>query len=163
MEKTAKGAGSAGILAALFRMAGGEGSHKAYPEELTNIEAYTKGKVKEGDVIDASNVELVQDLIDPALYQEITQDNRKFWIGPTQTDIEQQFPPYYLDATMKNWGKLLSVPMVMSILKMENRGLEDIPSQILKRLKKCRLTWYYLGVDTTKIFRYTYLRSSARW
>jgi hypothetical protein len=106
MEKTAKGAGSAGILAALFPlMAGGEGSHKAYPEELTNIEAYTKGKVKEGDVIDASNVELVQDLIDPALYQEITQDNRKFWIGPTQTDIEQQFPPYYLDATMKNWGQ----------------------------------------------------------
>ena len=106
MEKTAKGVGSAGILSALFPLMAETGdSIKAYPEELTDIEAYTKGKVKVGDTIDKHNIELVQDLIDPALYQEVTQDGRTFFILPTQTAIEEQFPPYYLDATLKNWGQ----------------------------------------------------------
>jgi len=106
MEKTAKGAGQAGILGALWPIMAETGNtYKAYPEELTDIEAYTKGKVKVGDVIDKNNVELVQDLIDPVLYQEVTQDGRKFWIYPTMTNIEEQFPPFYLDATLKNWGK----------------------------------------------------------
>jgi len=106
MEKTAKGAGSAGILAALWPLMAESGdSYKAYPEELTDIEAYTKGKIKVGDVIDKDNVDLVQDLIDPMLYQEVTQDGRKFFILPTQTKIEEQFPPFYLDATLKNWGQ----------------------------------------------------------
>ena len=49
-----------------------EGDHyKAYPEELTDIEAYTKGKVKVGDTINKDNVELVQDLTDPAIYMEV--------------------------------------------------------------------------------------------
>ena len=51
-------------------------SFKAYPEELTNIEAYTKGKIKVGDTISKDNVELVQDLIDPMLFQEVSQDGR---------------------------------------------------------------------------------------
>jgi len=106
MEKTAKGAGSAGVLGALFPLMAKEGDHyNAYPEELTDIEAYTKGKVKVGDIISKDNVELVQDLIDPALYIEVSQDDRTFSILPTQTKIEQQFPPYYLDATLKNWGR----------------------------------------------------------
>ena len=105
MEKTAKGAGQAGILGALWPIMAETGNtYKAYPEELTDIEAYTKGKVKVGDVIDKNNVELVQDLIDPVLYQEVTQDGRKFWIYPTMTNIEEQFPPFYLDATLKKLG-----------------------------------------------------------
>ena len=103
MEKTSKGVGSAGILAALFPlMANGEGSYKAYPEELTDIEAYTKGQIKVGDEINADNVELVQDLIDPGVYQEVSQDGRTFFILPTQTKIEEQFPPFYLDKTLQN-------------------------------------------------------------
>ena len=106
MEKTSKGVGSAGILAALFPlMANGEGSYKAYPEELTDIEAYTKGQIKVGDEINADNVELVQDLIDPGVYQEVSQDGRTFFILPTQTKIEEQFPPFYLDKTLQNWGQ----------------------------------------------------------
>jgi hypothetical protein len=106
MEKVAAGSGTAGVLGALWPIMAQTGdTYKAYPEELTDIEAYTKGKVKVGDVIDKDNVELVQDLIDPMLYQEITQDGRKFFILPTQTKIEEQFPPFYLDATLKNWGQ----------------------------------------------------------
>ena len=106
MEKVAKGAGSAGIFGALFPIMAETGTHyKAYPEELMSIEAYTKGKVKVGDTIDKNNIDLVQDLVDPMLYQEVTQDNRTFFILPTQAEIEKQFPPYYLDATLKNWGQ----------------------------------------------------------
>ena len=106
MEKTAKGVGSAGILSALWPLMAKSGdSFKAYPEELTNIEAYTKGKIKVGDTISKDNVELVQDLIDPMLFQEVSQDGRTFTIFGTQTATEAQFPPYYLDATLKNWGQ----------------------------------------------------------
>ena len=46
---------------------------KAYPEELLSIEAYTKGAVKPGDVMNADNIDLVQDLVDPILFQEVKQ------------------------------------------------------------------------------------------
>ena len=106
MEETAKGVGSAGILSALWPLMAKSGdSFKAYPEELTNIEAYTKGKIKVGDVVSKDNVELVQDLIDPMLFQEVSQDGRTFTIFGTQTATEAQFPPYYLDTTLKNWGQ----------------------------------------------------------
>ena len=91
MEKTAKGFGSAGILSALWPLMAHSGdSFKAYPEELTNIEAYTKGKIKIGDTINKDNVELVQDLIDPMLFQEVSQDGRTFFILPTQTETVAQ-------------------------------------------------------------------------
>ena len=81
MEKTAKGFGTAGVLGALWPIAAQSGSiQKAYPDELLSIEAYTKGKVKTGDWIDKENIELVQDLVDPALYRQVTQDGRKFQI-----------------------------------------------------------------------------------
>ena len=106
MEKVAKGTGSAGVLTALWPLMAHTGdSFRAYPEELTDIEAYTKGKVKVGDVIDKDNIELVQDIIDPMLFQEVTQDGRSFFVLPTQTETEVHFPPYYLDATLKNWGQ----------------------------------------------------------
>ena len=106
MEKVAKGTGSAGVLSALWPLMAHTGdSYKAYPEELTDIEAYTKGKVKVGDVIDADNIELVQDLIDPMLFQEVSQDGRSFFVLPTQTETEVHYPPFYLDATLKHWGQ----------------------------------------------------------
>ncbi len=66
MEKTAKGLMGAGVLTSLWPLIGNTGEiGKAYPEELQSLEAYTKGKVKEGDVITAANVEHVKDLLDP--------------------------------------------------------------------------------------------------
>ncbi|TDJ70212.1 MAG: DUF1329 domain-containing protein [Proteobacteria bacterium] len=105
MEKTALGVGGAGVLCSLWpEMVSSGESTKAYPEELLSIEAYTKGKVKTGDEINADNIDLVQDLVDPILYQEVAQDGRTFWIQPDLPKIEDQFPPFYLDATIKNNG-----------------------------------------------------------
>ena len=44
MNKVATGTGSAGVLSALWPLMAHSGdSYRAYPEELTDIEAYTKG------------------------------------------------------------------------------------------------------------------------
>jgi len=66
LEKTALGIGGAGVLSSLWSefCEAGDASG-AYPDELLDIEVFTKGQVKVGDVIDADNVFLVQDLIDP--------------------------------------------------------------------------------------------------
>jgi len=58
--------GGAGVLQALWpTMAASGDITRAYPDELTHIEAFTKGQIKVGDVIDADNIDLVQDLVDP--------------------------------------------------------------------------------------------------
>jgi hypothetical protein len=106
MEKTALGVGGAGLLGSLWSeiCSAGDASG-AYPEELLDIETFTKGQVKVGDVIDADNVFLVQDIIDPITYQEVLQDRRKFFIQPTVNDIETMYPPFFLDATLRNQGQ----------------------------------------------------------
>ena len=48
----------------------------AYPPELLSIEAYTKGKIKPGDVLNAENVDIVKDLLDPGAYYQIKSDGR---------------------------------------------------------------------------------------
>lgn len=74
MDKMAKGTMGAGVLSSLMPLVGNTGDiSKAYPEELTNIEAYTKGKIKTGDIVDANNVEHVKDILDPVAYIQITQ------------------------------------------------------------------------------------------
>ncbi len=106
MEKTAKGFGTAGVLGALWPIAAQSGSiQKAYPDELLSIEAYTKGKVKTGDWIDKENIELVQDLVDPALYRQVTQDGRKFQIQPTTLEVDKMYPHEFLEATQNNEGR----------------------------------------------------------
>ena len=89
-----------GVLTALWPEVCRSGSlEKVYPDELHEIEAFTKGQVKVGDVID-----LVQDLVDPILYQEVKQDGRKFFIQPSPKEIDTLYPPYFLDATIRNQG-----------------------------------------------------------
>ena len=52
MEKVAMGIGGAGVLTEMWPLACEAGDiTKAYPEELWNIEAYTKGQIKVGDVM----------------------------------------------------------------------------------------------------------------
>ena len=105
MDKMAKGAMGAGVLGSLMPMIGNTGDiSKAYPEELTNIEAYTKGKIKTGDIVDASNVEYVKDILDPVAFIQITQQGRRIRIAPTTTDITELYPRDYLEATLRNQG-----------------------------------------------------------
>jgi hypothetical protein len=96
----------AGILTPLWPLIARAGDiTKAYPEELLSIEAYTKGKVKTGDVITADNVETVKDLLTPIAYKEVKEMGRRIRIVPTTTDITRLFPADYLEATLRNNGK----------------------------------------------------------
>ena len=95
MDKMAKGTMGAGVLGSLIPMIGNTGDiSKAYPEELTNIEAYTK--IKTGDIVDASHVEHVKDILDPVAFIQI---------APTSTDVTELYPRDYLEATLRNQGK----------------------------------------------------------
>jgi len=106
LEKAAAGVASAGLLTALWPEIARAGDiTKAYPEELLSIDAYTKGKIKTGDVISAENVELVKDLIDPVCYMQVKDMGRTFTIAPTTTDITKLYPHEYLEATLRNQGR----------------------------------------------------------
>ena len=64
-----RGVLATGVLAPLWPTIAATGSiERAYPEELLSISAYTGGKISDGDRIDANNVELVKDLLDPIQY-----------------------------------------------------------------------------------------------
>lgn len=105
MARTAGSVGGAGLLGSLWSSICAAGDAAApYPEELLDIEAFTKGRVKVGDVIDQDSVDLIQDLVDPIVYQEVKQDGRKFFIQASEHDAETMYPPYFLDATIKNQG-----------------------------------------------------------
>lgn len=106
MEKVAKGVGVAGVLGGLWPMIGnGADITKAYPDELTSIEGFTKGKIKTGDVISAQNVDIVKDLLDPICYTQVKEMGRTFTIVPTSKDPTVLFPYDYLEATLKNKGR----------------------------------------------------------
>ena len=106
LEKTTKGLMGAGVLTSLWPLIGNTGEiGKAYPEELQSLEAYTKGKVKEGDVITADNVEHVKDLLDPVAYLQVTQMGRRIRVVPQTQDVTKLHPHSFLEATLKNQGK----------------------------------------------------------
>ncbi len=106
MDQTAKGLIGAGVLTSLWPLVGNTGDiSKAYPDELMSIELYTKGKIKEGDIVDANNVEHVKDILDPVAYAQIAQQGRRIRIVPTTRDITQLYPHDYLKATLTNQGK----------------------------------------------------------
>ncbi|MEQ8661407.1 MAG: DUF1329 domain-containing protein, partial [Gammaproteobacteria bacterium] len=77
----------------------------ALPAALLDIAQFTDGRVQAGDWIDADSIDLVQDLVDPILYQEVRQDRRRFFIQPAGHAIETLFPPYFLDATLRHQGR----------------------------------------------------------
>lgn len=106
LEKAAKGVGTAGVLGPLWpQIANGNDITKAYPDELTSIEAFTKGKVKTGDVISSNNVDIVKDLLDPICYEQVKNMGRVFTIVPTTKDPTVLFPHDYLEASIKNKGR----------------------------------------------------------
>ncbi|MGE0483105.1 MAG: DUF1329 domain-containing protein [Gammaproteobacteria bacterium] len=105
LEKSAAGLMGAGVLAPVWTTAAENGDFtKSYPEELLSIEQYTKGALKPGDVINADNVDLVQDLLDPVRYLQIKQQGRVLGVVPASTDITKLSPMEYIEATFRHKG-----------------------------------------------------------
>lgn len=105
LEKTLKGVATAGVLAPLWPMIGNAADiSKAYPDELTSIEMLTKGKIKPGDELNANNVDVVKDLLDPIAYHQVKERGRKIRIVASTRDASKLFPAQYLQATLKNQG-----------------------------------------------------------
>jgi len=106
LEKAAASVFTAGVLTPLWPEIARSGEiAKAYPDELLSIEAYTKGKVKVGDVITTDNVEYVKDLLDPIAFRQVKEMSRRINIVETTTDITKMFPHTYLEATLRNKGQ----------------------------------------------------------
>ncbi len=106
LKQAAQGTLSAGVLMPAWNAFADSGEiSKAYPDEMLSIEGYTKGKIKTGDEINASNVELVKDLLEPIRYEQILKHGRKLTIAKTTTDVMRLSPWEYIEATLKNSGK----------------------------------------------------------
>ena len=90
LEQMARGVMAAGVIAPLWEVIGSTGSlEAAYPPELLSLEAYTKGKLKPGDVLSAENVDIVKDLLDPAAYWQIKHDGRLVDLAPDRDRPDQ--------------------------------------------------------------------------
>lgn len=101
------GAGfGAGVLMPLWKAVAADGNiSKAYPDEMMSIEAYTKGKIKPGDILNANNVEYVKDLLDEITYIQISQQGRIVDIVETTKNVMRLNPPTYIEATARNRGQ----------------------------------------------------------
>ncbi|MGB0211605.1 DUF1329 domain-containing protein [Algiphilus sp.] len=106
LANTARAVAGAGVLMPLWKVIAADGDiTRAYPDELLSIEAYTKGRIKPGDTIDASNVEHVADLFEPVALEQIREMGRRVRIAPTTTDIMRLSPWEYMEATLRNRGR----------------------------------------------------------
>lgn len=106
LEQTAHGVCAAGLLTPLWETLANTGScEAAYPPESLSIEAYTKGRLKPGDRLDASNVDIVKDLLEPIAYWEIKHDGRIAEIVATETRLDRLMSKPFLEATLHNQGK----------------------------------------------------------
>ena len=82
----------------------------AYPPELLSIEAYTKGKLKPGDVLNAENVDIVKDLLDPGAYYQIKHDGRLVDLAPTETDVTRLTPTAVPAGHLEQQGQAQDLP-----------------------------------------------------
>ncbi|MEE4146994.1 MAG: DUF1329 domain-containing protein [Halieaceae bacterium] len=106
LSQLGRGVLATGVLAPLWSSIARSGSiEAAYPDELLSIEAYTNGKLGTGDRIDAGNVELVKDLLDPIQYTQVSQMGRVLTLRPTTTNIMELSPWEYVEATLRNQGQ----------------------------------------------------------
>ena len=128
LQKAATGA-AAGVLAPLWPLItrSADDVSKAYPEDLLHIEAYTKGKVKPGDVITAANVEAVKELLDPIAYQQVKTMGRRINIIESTRDVTKLYPYDYLEATLRNLTAASSTGR-WSITQRTLRRIGSIPS-----------------------------------
>ena len=106
LARTAGYAVGAGMLMPLWEAVGSNGEiDRAYPDELLSIEAYTGGKISPGDLITADNVEHVKDLLEPVVYEQVSEMGRQLRVAPTTTDIMRLSPWEYMQATVRNRGQ----------------------------------------------------------
>lgn len=106
MGDAAKGLLATGVLMPLAKTIAATGDiSKAYPDELLSIEAYSKGRIKTGDVIDDKNVEHVKNLLEPVRYEQILKQGRRLKVVKTTTDVMRTSPWEYVEATLANSGK----------------------------------------------------------
>ena len=106
LGQMSRGVLATGVLAPLWPTLAATGSHVgAYPDELLSVDAYTNGRITEGDRITADNVEAVQDLLDPIQYRQISQLGRTLEIVPQTTELARLNPIDYIEATLTNQGK----------------------------------------------------------
>jgi len=106
LRRTLQGVGGAGLLMPLWSAIANQGDiSPAYPDELLSIDEYTGGQISPGDTIDAGNVELVKDLLEPIRYQQIKEQGRRLELVATTTDPMRLSPWEYIEATLRNAGK----------------------------------------------------------
>lgn len=106
LADAAKGVLSTGVLMPLSKAIADKGDiAAAYPAELLSIEAYTKGRIKTGDLITGGNVEAVKDLLEPIRYRQIVEQGRRLKVAATTTDVMRTSPWEYIEATLANAGK----------------------------------------------------------
>lgn len=106
LDQAVRGVLATGVLMPLWEAIARTGEvARAYPDELLSIGDYTRGVLTEGDVIDATNVEYVRDLLDPIRYEQVAQLGRRLELAPTTLEITRLSPHDYLEATLKNQGR----------------------------------------------------------
>jgi hypothetical protein len=107
MEQTAKGVVGTGVFMPIWDAVqkGGGDISAAYPDEALDIETYSKGAVKVGGTLDASNIDSVKDLVDPIAYIQYKNQGRVSDVKATTTDISKLGPWDYNLATDRNRGK----------------------------------------------------------
>ncbi len=97
---------AAGLIAPLWDVLSNTGTcEAAYPPELLSIEAYTKGKLKAGGVLDANNVDTVKDIMNPGLYHQIKYEKRICDLAPTETRMNRLLDVHFWGATLHNKGR----------------------------------------------------------
>tara|TARA_R110000787_G_scaffold13918_13_gene43254 strand:- start:3533 stop:4909 length:1377 start_codon:yes stop_codon:yes gene_type:complete len=106
LSDAAKGVLSTGVLGSTWDAIAASGEiNKAYPDELLSVEAYTKGKIKTGDMITSANVEHVRDLLEPIRFEQILKHGRQLRVVKTTSDLMKTSPWEYIEATLANAGK----------------------------------------------------------
>ncbi|HET9692759.1 MAG TPA: DUF1329 domain-containing protein [Steroidobacteraceae bacterium] len=106
LARLAAGALAPGVLMPLWQAIADSGEiTKAYPDELLSLDAYTRGRVAAGTTIDAGNVEVVRDLLDPIRYEQVARMGRRLRVAPTTMEILRLSPWEYVEATLRNQGQ----------------------------------------------------------
>jgi uncharacterized protein DUF1329 len=106
----------AGYLKPLLSLMGeGKTIEGAYPEQVLHIEAYTKGKVKPGMIINKQNADLIKDIAPESLVIQLQRGNTEIKIA--ETTLVPTNPPgllagYWLQATLRNQG----------LARLDNKG-----------------------------------------
>lgn len=106
LDQMARGTVAAGVLAPLWPAIAAKGTADGvFPDELLSIEAYTKGKLAPGKEINADNVDLVTDLLDPIQIVQIKTMGRRLRLVAETKDVMRLSPWEYMEATLRNAGK----------------------------------------------------------